>query len=108
MKDLPNGPERQQVVDGMVDVLRVESPWLFGYFPKGFSLHHAWYKNAKPHLMANNTLKYKRIDGEQRVAAQAEWNTPVLWPVVLLVVVLIVSVVPAVRGFRQRERSKAL
>ncbi|WP_334223732.1 ABC transporter substrate-binding protein [Thiosocius teredinicola] len=108
MKDLPNGPERQQVVDEMVSILRVESPWLFGHFPKGFSLHHAWYKNAKPHLMANNTLKYKRIDGEQRVAAQAEWNTPVLWPVVLFVIVLIVSVVPAVRGFRQRERSKAL
>ncbi len=108
MKDLPNGPERQQIVDEMVEVLRVESPWLFGYFPKGFSLHHAWYKNAKPHLMANNTLKYKRIDGEQRVAAQAGWNRPVLWPVVLFVILLIVSVVPAVRGFRQRERSKAL
>ena len=30
MKDLPNGPERQQVIDRMVDILRQESPWLFG------------------------------------------------------------------------------
>ena len=108
MKDLPNGPVRQEVIDKMIGILRVESPWLFGFFPKAFSLHHAWYHNAKPHLMANNTLKYKRIDGEARVAAQRAWNHPVIWPVVLLLLVLAVSLIPAVRGFRARERSRAL
>ena len=108
MKDLPNGPERQQVIDRMVTILREESPWLFGFFPKAFSLHHGWYRNAKPHLMANNTLKYKRVDGDTRTAAQKAWNRPVLWPIVLLLVLLIVSVIPAVRGFRARERSRAL
>jgi len=108
MKDLPNGTERQEVIDRMVAILREESPWLFGFFPKAFSLHHAWYSNAKPHLMANNTLKYKRIDGEARAAAQRAWNRPVLWPVILVLVLLLVSLIPAIRGFRARERSRAL
>jgi ABC-type transport system substrate-binding protein len=108
MKDLPNGSERQQVIDRMVTILREESPWLFGFFPKAFSLHHAWYGNAKPHLMANNTLKYKRVDGGARAEAQRAWNEPVLWPIVLVFLLLVISLVPAVRGFRARERSQAL
>ena len=108
MKDMPNGAERQQVIDRMVEILRHESPWLFGFFPKAFSLHHAWYRNAKPHLMANNTLKYKRVDGETRAAAQRRWNQAVLWPIALLSAVLVISIIPAVRGFRARERSRAL
>jgi ABC-type transport system substrate-binding protein len=107
MKDLPSGPERRQVIDRMVEILRGESPWLFGFFPKAFSLHHAWYKNAKPHLMANNTLKYKRVDGAARVAAQRAWNAPVLWPVGILLLLLLLSIIPAVKGFRARERSRA-
>ena len=108
MKDLPNGPHRQRAIDRMVEILREQSPWMFGFFPKAFSLHHAWYRNAKPHLMANNTLKYKRIDGDMRAAAQRVWNQPVAWPVGILVLLLLVSIVPAVRGFRARERRRAL
>jgi oligopeptide transport system substrate-binding protein len=108
MKDMPNGAERQVVIDRMVEILREESPWLFGFFPKGFSLHHSWYGNVLPHLMANNTLKYRKVDGEAREAAQQAWNQPVLWPLGLLLLVLVVSVIPAVKGFIARERGQAL
>ena len=107
MKNLPNGPERQQVIDRMVDIVRRESPWLFGYYPKAFSLHHAWYGNALPHLMANNTLKYKRIDGPLRARRQKEWNQPVTWPLWVLLGLLVISAIPAVRDYRARERSRA-
>lgn len=107
MKDLPNGQPRQKVIDRMVAILREESPWLFGFSPKSYSLHHAWYHNALPHLMANNTLKYKRIDGAMRAKKQAEWNHPVLWPVGLLLAVLVLSAVPAIRDYRARERATA-
>jgi ABC-type transport system substrate-binding protein len=108
MKDLPNGDERQRVIDRMVEILQQESPWLFGFFPKSYSLHHAWYGNAKPHLMANNTLKYKKVDGSMRVEAQQAWNRPVLWPVWLVGVLVVASMLPAMIGFRRRERSRAL
>ncbi len=107
MKNLPNGPERQRVIDRMVAILQTESPWLFGYYPKAFSLHHAWYHNALPHLMANNTLKYKRIDGKLRAQRQKEWNRPVTWPLWLLLTLLVLSAVPAVRDYRARERRRA-
>jgi hypothetical protein len=32
MKSMPNTEERQQVIDRMVEILRKESPWLFGFF----------------------------------------------------------------------------
>ena len=108
MKNLPNGDERQQVIDEMTEILRRESPWLFGFFPKSFSLHHNWYHNALPHLMANNTLKYKRIDGAERLQKQQQWNKPVLWPVILLGVILLLSAIPAIRDYRARERRRAL
>ncbi len=107
MKNMPSGEQRQQLIDRMVTILREESPWLFGYFPKGFSLHHTWYGNALPHLMANNTLKYKRIDGRLRTQKQKEWNRPVLWLVWVLLILLVVSAIPAIRDYRARERSRA-
>ncbi len=30
--------------------------------------------------MANNTLKYRRLDPELRQRLRAAWNPPVLWP----------------------------
>ncbi len=107
MKDLPNNAERQQIIHQMVKILRVESPWLFGFYPKAFSLHHAWYHNALPHLMANNTLKYKRIDGAMRAERQHAWNQPVLWPIGALFLVLLLLMLPAIRHYRAREQCKA-
>jgi len=107
MKNMANGPERQAIIDDMVEILRHDAPWVAVFFPVDFVLHHAWYANTKPNLMANNTLKYKRIDGERRAAARQAWNKPVVWPLVVLGVVFVVSLVPAVIVFRRRERSAA-
>ncbi|VAX08928.1 ABC transporter, substrate-binding protein (cluster 5, nickel/peptides/opines) [hydrothermal vent metagenome] len=108
MKNMDNSPERQIIINKMVEIARQDAPWVFGFHPKAFSLHHAWYKNVKPNLMANNTLKYKRLDPQLRKLKRTEWNPPVLWPVALLVIILIASAIPAVFTHRQRERSAAL
>ena len=107
MKDMADGAERQRLLDRMVAILREESPWLFGFFPKAYSLHHGWYGNANPHLMANNTLKYRAVDAAARVRAQEEWNRPVLWPIGLALGLLLLSLVPALRAYRARERERA-
>jgi hypothetical protein len=62
---------------------------------------------VKPNLMANNTLKYRRLDPQLRQRLRSEWNPPVVWPVVVLLLVVVVSSVPAVVAFRRRERSAA-
>ncbi|MCB1738069.1 MAG: ABC transporter substrate-binding protein [Gammaproteobacteria bacterium] len=108
MKDLPNGADRQAVVDRMVDILRADKPWLFGFHPVEFRLIHAWLHNVKPNLMARNTLKYQRVDAPARAVATATWNTPVLWPLGLILVSLIALVLPAWWAWRQRERRVGL
>ncbi len=108
MKNMDNTSERQAVIDKAVDVVRRDAPWLWGFHPLSFSLHHSWYYNVKPNLMANNTLKYKRIDVAAREELREEWNQPVLWPIGVIGVLLGVGMVPAVVSFRRRERSAAV
>ena len=107
MRDMNNGPERQQVIDAMLEIVRRDAPWIFTFYPKSFGLRHGWVHNVKPNLMANNTLKYRRIDPALRDTRRAEWNHPVLWPIALLVGVLVIVIAPAVIAWRRRERKAA-
>ncbi|MBW8371779.1 MAG: ABC transporter substrate-binding protein [Thiobacillus sp.] len=107
MKDMDNGPARQQVIDAMLEIVRRDAPWIFAYYPKSFGLRHGWVHNVKPNLMANNTLKYRRIDPALRETRRDEWNKPVLWPIVLLVAALVAVIAPAVIAWRRHERKTA-
>lgn len=107
MKDMDNGPERQQVIDAMLEIVRRDAPWIFAYYPKSFGLRHGWVHNVKPNLMANNTLKYRRIDPALREARREAWNQPVLWPIVLLVAALVAVIAPAAIAWRRHERGTA-
>jgi len=107
MKNMDNTPERQQLIDEMVAIARRDSPWLWGFHPKQFSLNHVWYSNSKPNLMANNTLKYRRIDPALRSSMQAQWNRPVRWPLLLFAAALLAVIVPAFIGHRRRQRRPA-
>ena len=104
MKNLADGPERQELIDRMTEIVRRDGPWAWGFFPTGFTLHHAWYRNVKPNLMANNTLKYVEVAAELRSASQERWNHPVVWPLAAGVVVLLGLLVPAVAAYRRNER----
>ena len=103
MKNMENSKERQAIINRMIAIARADSPWLWGFHPKGYSLLHSWYKNSKPNLMANNTLKYKRLDPQLRAQKRAEWNKPVTWPIYLLIIVLVVVIAPAVISYRRKE-----
>ncbi len=103
MKNMDNGPERLRIIEAMNDIVRRDAPWIWGLHPKSFALYHSWYHNAKPNLMANNTLKYKRIDPVLRKEKRAQWNQPVLWPLGLLGLLLVALIVPAVFTYIRRE-----
>lgn len=104
MNHMANGPERQAIIDRMVELLRHDAPWVWSYFPKDYTLHHGWVFNRKPNQIANNGLKYQRIDPAMRLQKRREWNPPVLWPLLLIGAVLALGTVPAVAAFRRRER----
>ncbi len=107
MKGMANGQQRQEIIDRMTLMLREDAPWLFGFHPKAFSLQHAWMGNVKPNLMANNTLKYRRIDFLQRERKRADWNKPVFWPFVVSLLLLVAIVWPAWRQYRKQEEARA-
>ncbi len=107
LKNMPNGPARQQVIDDAVEVLRHDAPWIWGMYSVSFALYHEWYQNLKRNAMANNTLKYARIDSELRQQRRAEWNPPVIWPILLGVLALLLVISPAFIAFRRREKRSA-
>src|SRR5574340_212943 len=107
MRNMDNSPERQAIIDRMLEIARHDAPWVWSYFPKDYTLHHAWVYNRKPNQMANNGLKYQRIDPVLRDKKRREWNRPVVWPAILTLLVLAASIVPAIVAFRRSERRTA-
>jgi ABC-type transport system substrate-binding protein len=104
MRNMDDGPERFGLIRQMQDIIRRDAPWLFGLHPKSFALYQGWYGNVKPNAMANNTLKYHKLDVAMRDAKRAEWNRPVFWPLGVMLLVLIAVLWPAVRAYRRRGR----
>jgi oligopeptide transport system substrate-binding protein len=107
MKNMESGPARQAIIDRMVAVLRNDAPWVWAYHPKDYSLYHAWLYNVKPNQMARNGLKFYRLDPALREEKRAQWNHPVVWPVLLLLTLLVVGCLPALRSWRARELARA-
>mgnify|MGYP001381453243 CR=1 FL=1 len=108
MKNMDNTPERLAIVRQMNRLLQHDAPWVFGLHPKSYTLGHRWLKNRKPNDVGNNILKYQRIDPAEREAARQAWNRPVLWPLAAGFVLLALVAVPALLGYRRRERRAAL
>jgi len=107
MRVLPNGAERQRLIDRMIELLRRDAPWVAGFHPQQVVLNHAWTGNLKPNDMATNTLKYQRLDPSLRASMRAAWNKPRWAPVVAVGALLLLSTVPAVRLWRKRLRANA-
>lgn len=107
MKYLDDVPRKQEVIDRMIAILQHDAPWTFGYNPYAGTVQHQWVHNAKPQQLANDRLLYIKVDPAQRAAKIAEWNRPIWWPVVLIVLALVAAVLPAWRAWRHRERETA-
>ena len=108
MRVMPDGDERQQIIDKMVDIVRHDVPWVWGFHPKQLTLFHAWNKNIKPNLMANNTLKYHRIDPLLRDQLRSKWNQPTIWPLILLLFIFSMAMLPAVLIYRRKKYQQAV
>lgn len=105
MKNMDNSPARQAIIDQMLEILHRDSPWLWGFHPKNYVLQHQWLHNVKPNIMANNKLKYWRVDGKLRDELRREWNQPVRWPLWLGGALLLVFGVWMWRMLQKREQA---
>ncbi len=105
MKNMGNSAARQAIIDRMLEILRRDGPWLWGQHPKDYVLRHSWLHNSKPNKMANNNLKYLRIDAASRDVLRRQWNQPVRWPLWLGGLALLALGWWLWRALRQREEA---
>lgn len=89
MRNMPNNPQRQKIIDQMIKIYQQDSPWINAYFPQSFVLSHDWVQQRKPNEMANNTLKYLSLDPKARLEYRAVWNQPIIWPLIVLVILIL-------------------
>ncbi len=104
MKTMKNSPERLKIIKKMMEIAREDAPWVWGIHSKSLALSHQWYTNVLPNAMANNTLKYKRIDATLRAEKQQEWNQPVLMPLIILALFLILMGLLLSRAYQNRQK----
>jgi len=104
MRNMDNNDQRYQIIQQLQEVVRHDAPWVFGFHPKNFSLFHSWYSNLKPNSMANNRLKYTRIDTTLRAEKRQAWNKPVFWPLVLGCFLFVLMLIPAINAYRRRAK----
>lgn len=102
MKNMPNGPARQAVIDSMLKLVREDAPWIYWFYPKTYALRHGWLSNYKLNNVASNTIKYQRIDTEQRETMRQAWNRPLLWPFAVLLGGVLALLWPAIRAYKAR------
>ena len=106
MRSMANGSERQEVINRMLEIVRRDAPWVWGFHPTSYTLSHSWYGNAVPNLMARNTLKYKTIEVSSRSQKRNEWNRPIIWPLLAFTSLIIFALIPAWCVYVARERAR--
>ena len=104
MRNMDNNEQRYQLIQQLQEIVRHDAPWVFGFHPKNFSLFHSWYENQKPNLMANNRLKYTRINTVARAEKRQQWNQPLFWPLWLSLIFFLLLLAPAFKAYRRRAK----
>ena len=61
----------------MTRILAEDGPWTWGFHPVALHPFARMGKRPKPNAMANNTMKYSRVDPEETKETLREaWNAP--------------------------------
>lgn len=104
MRNLPNGPERQKVINQMLGIVLRDTPWVWGFHPQSFVLAHHWVGFTKPNDMASNTLKYIYLDPLERAQQRLSWNEPIVWPIAVGFVIFCVVLLPVFFYYRRWKK----
>jgi len=107
MRVLPKGPERDEIIAQMVELLRYDAVWLFAYYPTEIFLNNSWVHNNKRHGISRATLKYVRVEPEERAAIQHLRNQPITSPLYGAVLLIGALALPAVIAYRRRQKATA-
>ena len=103
MKVLPDSIQRQAVIDRMIHIIQRDAPWVWGFHPLLFKLSHVWMQPAKVNDMARNTLKYLSLNASLRTQLRRQWNAPILWPLWILMILCVVTLIPVLLQYWRKE-----
>ncbi|MGB6976111.1 MAG: ABC transporter substrate-binding protein [Gammaproteobacteria bacterium] len=109
METMPNNAQRLAIIEKMVNILQLDAPAIWGFFPKSYILNQQWMQPSKPSAIANNTLKYQRLNPLLRAQLQREWNQPKRLPLffIALAVVLLLFIIGGLSyRLQHKPRSK--
>lgn len=105
---LPNGDVRLRKISEFVNIVRQDSPWVWGYNPETFVLRQVWMAPSKPNAMSYNTLKYSSLDGALRAKLRQEWNKSQTWPLWVMFILLLILGLPLAITYWIRENRPAV
>jgi ABC-type transport system substrate-binding protein len=107
MRSMEDSPERLDIIQKMINILEADMPWIWGFHAKSYALYQSWVRIGKPSNVANNILKYSRIDPILRAQQRVLWNQPILWPFCVVLALLLLFIIPAgIRFWRQEHTSR--
>lgn len=108
MKNRPNDEQRQKLIDQMVEMVRHDAPWAWGMHPEDFLLSQSWVSHTKPNTISLSTLKYLAINVPERNKLRSVWNTPIFWPLSLLILIIVALTLPLILAYFKKEKQPAV
>ena len=66
MRQMPPGPERNQIIEKMAAIVTADVPVLLSSSPIAVGMHQKWLKNMKRNLMLGSQFKFLDIDAEAK------------------------------------------
>jgi len=66
LEAMPDGPKRRAICTKAIRMISEDCPVLLLTEPTGYTLHHKWLRNFKPHPLGYGMIKYRRIDTANR------------------------------------------
>lgn len=100
---LPNGEQRLEIIQQMVNIVREDNPWSWGWHPLLVGLYHQWVDNAIPHATSKNTLKYRAINPALRQQYIHQWNQPILTPLIIFGLLFVIGLIAILVTFKKRQ-----
>jgi oligopeptide transport system substrate-binding protein len=103
MRGMSDSPARFDIIRRMRAIVTDDCPWIFNCHSSGYGLSYDWVLNNKPHGVANDGLRYVRVDGPRRAALQRAWNRPNPLPVIAALLLIALAALPAASTARARR-----